>query len=104
MPKGMFVVMIHGENTKSPGVYWMSSMTRHHTVYGTKDLFHAEISSRIAHWYMEVRIPQMLRHFGLKVTVDNCLICWNGGIRAAIRHHLTAITKRYLREYHRLEG
>ena len=76
----------------------------HHTGYTTQDLLDLAINENIAHWYMEVRIPQLLRHFGLPVTVDNCIICWNGGIRAAIHHHLSRITKRYIKEYHKLEA
>ena len=72
--------------------------------YTKADLLDNNINAIVAQWYMEVRIPRLLRHFGLRVTVDNCLICWNGGIKAAIKHHLTGITKRYLREYHKIDG
>ena len=78
--------------------------THHGTQYGSNDLYRRTTSFRIARWYMDIRIPQLLRHYGIHDTIDNRLICWNGGIRAAIHHHLSRITQRYIKQYHNLEG
>lgn len=81
----------------------LDEYNRHHTHQYTKpDLLDNTINTRIAKWYMDVRIPQLLHHFGLPDTTNNRLICWNGGIRAAIHHHLTKITTKYIRTYERL--
>ena len=77
--------------------------THHGTEYQSKDLYNRNIGFKIAHWYMDIRIPRLLRHYGIQDTIDNRLICWNGGIRAAIHHHLSRITQRYIKQYHAME-
>ena len=62
----------------------------------------------IAHWYMNTRIPQMLRYYGMPDTVDNHLIAYNFGIGNLIRYTTKDIklpkeTRNYIRKYHKLE-
>ena len=64
------------------------------------DLFSPEVNKKIAKWYLEVRIPQMLKHYGLNTSWDNILWAYNGGIgqvRKGIMHNETLLyTERYL--------
>lgn len=71
--------------------------TRH---YSPDDLWNPEINTKIAHWYLTKRIPQMLRRFGKPATVENILIAYNAGI-SYVAHNkpLPKITKLYLKKY-----
>lgn len=44
------------------------------------DLFKPEINREISNWYMNVRIPQMLKAFKIKDEIKNRLISYNAGI------------------------
>ena len=48
--------------------------------YTDDQLFNPEINRQISSWYMNKRIPQMLRHFKIPDTVDNRLATYNWGI------------------------
>lgn len=67
--------------------------------YSMEDLWNASISTSIANWYLNVRIPQMLRHFKKPVTVENILICYNAGIKFVITGIIPEETRNYLKKY-----
>lgn len=48
--------------------------------YGPNDLFDAPTNARISGWYMNQRIPQMLKAYKLDDTVENRLAAYNAGI------------------------
>ena len=70
-----------------------------HTV---EQLFSSSINSKIAHWYMNHRIPQMLRYYGVEDTVDNRLVCYNAGVSYVVGNGkvLPSETVGYIRKYH----
>ena len=71
--------------------------------YEPKELYDAKLNRKVAEWYMLKRIPQMLRHFGVKDTVKNRIIAYNAGIEyLRLRKPLPQITINYLRKYERL--
>jgi len=77
---------------------------RNKTHYTAGDLFNAEINIKIATWYLNKRIPQMLRYFGKPVTCENQIICYNWGIGQFLKYangkkKLPATTKKYLKDY-----
>lgn len=68
--------------------------------YTREDLFNPEINKKIAAWYLDIRIPQMLRHYGAPVTIENVLIAYNAGIKTVTRGGaLPKETIRYIRKY-----
>lgn len=71
--------------------------------YTKSDLLDDKISEEVAGWYLNKRIPSMIRHFKKSDTVDNRLIAYNAGI-AYVKNGkpLPAITKKYLEKYARL--
>jgi len=76
--------------------------TFHSVKYSGQDLFNAEINKKIATWYLEVRIPQMLKHFNIAVTTENIIICYNAGISYIVKHkRIPEETKRYIAKYER---
>lgn len=55
---------------------------------------------KVANWYMNKRIPQMLKHFGLEDTVRNRLIAYNSGIKTLVEgRKLSKVTQKYLIKY-----
>ena len=66
------------------------------------DLFNPAVNEKIAKWYLEVRIPQMLKHYGKAITTTNCITAYNAGIRAVVKGYLPKETANYLQKYARL--
>ena len=70
--------------------------------YTSDQLFVSTIHSEIAHWYMNHRIPQMLRAYKREDTVANRLISYNAGIDYVVRKlPLPDETKEYRRRYNK---
>ena len=66
------------------------------------DLWNASICAHIAYWYINKRIPQLLRYHNKPVTVKNIIIAYNAGISYVVHSKpLPKITKKYLRKYFR---
>lgn len=64
-----------------------------------RDLFNPLINKQIMSWYLTKRIPQMLRYYNKKVTVKNCIIAYNAGIKAVVKGYLPKETRRYINRY-----
>ena len=50
-------------------------------------------------YYMHIRIPQMLRAYGLPVTTTNMIISFNAGIKSVRDGRTPPITVAYLKKY-----
>lgn len=48
--------------------------------YTIEDLFNPEINKNIGSWYLNDRIPQMLKYYKIPNTVENRLHAYNAGI------------------------
>lgn len=70
--------------------------------YTKADLFNAAINTKIATWYMTVRIPQLLRAYNKPLTLINHLKCYNAGVRSVIRGYMPAETANYIKKYNKL--
>jgi len=66
------------------------------------DMLHPIIALIVADWYMNDRIPHLLRHYGKEDTINNRLIAYNCGI-ACVGRPLPAETEKYVNKYHRLD-
>lgn len=70
--------------------------------YCMNDLYDPKVNLEIAEWYLEKRIPQMLRYFKKDVTVKSILICYNAGIDYLVRPRaLPRTTTEYIQKYER---
>ena len=63
------------------------------------DLFSPEVNKKIAKWYLEKRIPQMLKYYNIKITWDNVLWCYNGGIGRVKKNIMDNETLLYTERY-----
>ena len=67
-----------------------------------EELFIPEVNERIAKWYIRDRIPQMLRHYGREVSLENVLISYNAGIAYVVEEReLPRETVNYIEKYKR---
>lgn len=71
--------------------------------YTPKDLFRSDANIKIATWYLSERIPQLLRHYGLEVNLENILISYNFGIGNLVKgKKLPEETINYIRDFKEL--
>jgi len=74
-----------------------------------RGLYKPEVNRPIGDWYMNTRIPQMLKAYKIPDTIDNRLISYNAGIKVCKDYHRGKIkrlpreTVNYLKKYHKLE-
>jgi len=79
----------------------------HSTQYTRLDLFNPQINMRIGQWYITHRIPTMLRHYGIPVTIETVIASYNWGIGHVKRWHkrgmvfaeLPRETQNYIKKY-----
>jgi soluble lytic murein transglycosylase-like protein len=72
----------------------------HDIKYSLEELYNPEINTRIAEWYLQVRIPQMLKHYHKPDTDENRIIAYNAGIMWVVNGKpLPKETKEYIRKY-----
>jgi hypothetical protein len=65
------------------------------------DLFIPSVNRKIADWYINKRIPQMLRHYGKEVNLVNVLHAYNCGIGHVVKGTQLAARDRYVAKYER---
>lgn len=80
-----------GDNGKALGCYQLHSGVvaeynqYKRASYRHKDVMRKDIGFKIANWYINKRIPAMLRHYGKPDTLENRLTAYNMGIKAVIK-------------------
>lgn len=67
--------------------------------YEISRLWNVEVNTRIAKWYMNERIPQLLNHYKLKDTIDNRLSAFNMGIGNLMNGKRFKETDNYIAKY-----
>jgi len=68
--------------------------------YTMKDLWYPTVNRLIADWYLNKRIPQMIKHYGVDDTVENRIIAFNAGISYLVNgKEIPQITKNYIKKY-----
>ena len=68
-----------------------------------EELYEPSKNIIIGSWYMNIRIPQMLRAYKIPDTIDNRLWAYNAGIGNVKKGIKPRETKNYIIKYHRLE-
>jgi len=71
--------------------------------YCMNALFDWVINRKIASWYLEIRIPRMLKYYNVPITLDNILWAYNAGIGNVVKGRMPKETKDYIKKYHKLE-
>jgi len=65
------------------------------------DMFFPDKNRKVAFWYMNTRIPELLKHFEHEDTVVNRLISYKCGV-GCVGKPLSKKTKRYIKKYWRI--
>jgi hypothetical protein len=75
----------------------------HKDKYSLNDMYNPEKAYIVADWYVNKRIPQMLRYYRQELNLENQLVCYNAGISyIAFNKPLPVETVNYIRKYKRL--
>lgn len=96
--------------SKARGIYQITPVvldefnTFNKSNYKPVDLFIPRVNEKIAYWYMEKRIPSLLKHFKVAVNTKNQIIAYNAGIRHARNGFIPKETRKYLKKYYKLGG
>lgn len=72
--------------------------------HDSADLYNPDVNRKIAEWYLDVRIPSMLRAYGMPDTFDMILASYNAGIGVVRKwrkgeRHLPQETMDYIQAY-----
>jgi hypothetical protein len=67
------------------------------------DLFKPLMARNVADWYINERIPGMLKYYGIKDTIEARLRCYNSGIGNLRKGRLPIETREYIEKYKRLK-
>lgn len=86
----------------TPGVLKEWNAAHKSQRYGLKDLLDPQVNTSVADWYLNRRIPAMLRSLKLPVTLPNLIICYNAGCGAVKKGRIPPVTQEYLLKYHRI--
>jgi len=94
------------KKSKARGLYQITEIClKEYNHYNKKEyksiqLYNPNINYKIAYWYINIRIPQMLRYYKKEITIKNILICYYGGISYLIENkRLTKKIKNYIKKY-----
>lgn len=95
-----------GDNGKALGCYQLHEGVvkeynlKHKTAFKHKDVMSKVIGLRVADWYMNRRIPAMLKHYGIVDTIETRISAYNMGIKAVIKGK-RAVS--YIRKYNAIK-
>ena len=78
-------------------------------IYNSNDLYNPEVNVKIGTIYINERIPQMLKAYGIEDTVTARLFCYNAGIGNYRKYLKGEIkmpeeTRKYIAKYRKLTG
>ena len=71
-------------------------------IKGHHPLYDPETNCRIADWYLNVRIPQMLKAKHQAISLENILWAYNAGIGKVVKGIMPRETRNYIRKYKQL--
>jgi soluble lytic murein transglycosylase-like protein len=71
----------------------------HRVKYSQQDMYTARANTTVATWYIEKRIPEMLRIYHRPVTQKNIIIAYNAGIKAVVEGYIPVKTQKYIKKY-----
>lgn len=79
---------------------------KHKVRYSIDDLKKYEINHRVASWYLNTRIPELLKAFSITISIETILVAYNAGITYC-KNSMRALppeTVKYIEKYKTLEN
>ena len=101
----------YNKHSKATGMYQITPICladynlTHKRRFTLEQMYISEYCFIVANWYMNERIPQLLRHYKFTDTIENRLIAYNYGIGNMRRNShlpLPKETKDYIWKYNKL--
>lgn len=95
-----------GDNGKALGCYQLHEGVvidynkAHKTAFKHKDVMNKAIGLRVADWYMNQKVPAMLKHYGKPDTVENRITAYNMGIGAVVKGKSAV---KYIKKYNNIK-
>lgn len=75
----------------------------HKKKYELTDLYTPSVNEKIARWFFEVRIPQILNKHNIELSLENLIISYNAGVSYVVNNRPTPkITIDYITKYKKL--
>lgn len=68
------------------------------------EMYDPYFAQMVASWYLNIRIPQLLIHYKLPVTVRNILWAYNAGIGNVVKKRMPKETQDYIVKYENLKN
>ena len=90
--------------SKATGMYQITPVclldfnNYHKRKYSISEMFVPKKGYSVASWYMNTRIPQLLKHYGYEDTIEHRLIAYNAGIKR-VGKELPKETINYIKKY-----
>jgi len=103
----------YNKRTQATGMYQITPIClkdynlMHKRRFTLEQMYISEYCFIVANWYMNERIPQLLKHYGFSDTIDNRLIAYNYGIgNMRDKNHLPLPeeTRSYIIKYNNIAG
>jgi soluble lytic murein transglycosylase-like protein len=98
--------LAYNKTTKATGLYQITEIclleynNYNKTDYILSDMYNPILCHKVAEWYLNKRIPQMLRYYNKPITLENCLVAYNAGISYVVYNKpLPEETVNYIRKY-----
>ena len=99
----------YNEHAQAKGLYQITPIclkeynNYHEEKIKNEDLFNEKLNYKIAKWYLDVRIPQMLKYYGKRLTNRNKIISYNAGISYVVENKdLPKETENYIIKYNKI--
>jgi soluble lytic murein transglycosylase-like protein len=100
--------LVYNQRTKATGLYGITPICLkefnqyNHKSYTLASLFNPIRNYEVAYWYLNIRIPQMLKYYNKKIMIENILICYDAGIKYVVKDlPLKKETINYIEKYKR---
>lgn len=98
----------YNKKTKATGLFQITPVVvkeyneRFKTSLTLENMKSITISTRVAIWYADHRIPQILRYYKRPVTTQTILWCWNAGIGKYLKGIMPEETREFINKYNKL--
>ena len=103
--------LAYNSYTKATGLYQVTPICLedyndyHHKKFTLSEMKNPVLCYKVADWYMNTRIPQLLLHYGYEDTVERRLVAYNAGITRVVYYDpplsptLPRETRQYIKKY-----
>ena len=103
--------LAYNKTTKATGAWQITPIClREYNKYNKadyilSDMYNPILCHKVAEWYINKRIPQMLKYYNKPITLDNILISYNAGVAYVVYNKpLKTETINYIRKYKQIRG